>query len=411
MPKKAAELGALQVSRLTSEGRYAVGGVAGLHLWVKASGMRSWVLRVMVGDQRKDIGLGGFPDVTLAGARESARRARDQILQGIDPIEQRKQARALLMAQSAAAKTFEQCTRAYIEDRGEEWRNPKHRQQWLNTLETYAWPVIGDLMVRDIHLPHVLDVLTPIWKSKTETASRVRGRIEAILDWAAVRGYREGENPARWKGHLDHLLSHPTKIAKVKHHAAVDVDAMQGFTSAVSQQAGMGALALRFLILTAARSGEVRGARWGEIDLASKLWTVPGERMKAGVEHRVPLSSQAVALLKAVPKVEGSDVVFPGSKGQVLSDMTLSAVMRRMEVDAVPHGFRSTFRDWAAERTNFPSELAEMALAHTIENKVEAAYRRGDLLAKRAQMMQAWADFCETPVKKGNVLHIKGKRA
>ncbi|MGX5650190.1 tyrosine-type recombinase/integrase [Hydrogenophaga borbori] len=410
MPKKAAELGALQVSRLTAEGRYAVGGVAGLHLWVKASGMRSWVLRVMVGDQRKDIGLGGFPDVTLAGAREAARRARDQILQGIDPVEQRKQARALLMAQSAAAKTFEQCTRAYIEARGEEWRNPKHRQQWLNTLETYAWPVMGDLLVRDIQLPHVLDVLTPIWKSKTETASRVRGRIEAVLDWAAVRGYREGENPARWKGHLDHLLSHPTKIAKVKHHAALGVDAMEGFTSALREQAGMGALALQFAILTAARSGEVRGARWGEIDLAGRLWTIPGERMKAGVEHRVPLSTQAVKLLKALPRVEGSDVVFPGSKGQPLSDMTLSAVMRRMEVDGVPHGFRSTFRDWAAERTNFPRELAEMALAHTIENKVEAAYRRGDLLAKRAQMMQAWADFCETPVTKGNVIAHARKR-
>lgn len=410
MPKKAPELGALQVSRLTTEGRYAVGGVAGLHLWVKASGMRSWVLRVMVGDQRKDIGLGGFPDVTLAGARESARRARDQILQGINPIEQRKQARALLMAQSATAKTFEQCTLAYIEARGEEWRNPKHRQQWLNTLETYAWPVIGDLMVRDVQLPHVLDVLTPIWKTKTETASRVRGRIEAILDWATVRGYREGDNPARWKGHLDHLLSHPTKIAKVKHHAALDVDSMQGFLSAVREQAGMGALALQFVILTAARSGEVRGACWSEFDLAAKLWTVPPERMKAKVEHRVPLSAQALKLLKALPRFEGSDVVFFGTKGQPLSDMTLSAVMRRMEVDAVPHGFRSTFRDWASERTNFPRELAEMALAHTIENKVEAAYRRGDLLAKRAQMMQAWADFCETPVKKGNVIAHARKR-
>jgi integrase len=404
MPKKAVELGALQVGRLKEPGRHAVGGVAGLHLYIQSSFQRSWVLRVLVGGRRKDIGLGGFPDVTLAGAKEAARRARDQIVQGVDPVEQRKQARALLMADSATAKTFTECYEAFIEDKGEEWRNPKHRQQWTNTLKTYADPKLGALLVRDISLAHVLEVIEPIWKSKTETATRVRGRIEAVLDWATVRGYRSGDNPARWKGHLEQLLPKPSKVSKVVHHGAVDVDDVASFAVALRQVPGMGSRALEFVMLTAARSGEVRGARWSEIDREAKLWTVPAERMKAHVEHRVPLSTQALKLLDAIPKIDGSDMVFPGKGGKPLSDMTLSAVMRRMGLDAVPHGLRSTFRDWASERTNFPRELAEMALAHTIESKVEAAYRRGDLLAKRLKMMQAWGDFCETPVAKGNVV-------
>ncbi|MEO8022103.1 integrase arm-type DNA-binding domain-containing protein [Polaromonas sp.] len=411
MPKKALELGALQVSRLTAEGRYAVGGVAGLHLWVKDTGMRSWVLRLTVGDVRKDMGMGGYPDVTLAGAREAARRARDLVVQGIDPVQQRRDARALLMADSAKAKTFAECTAAYIEAKGEEWRNAKHRQQWANTLATYADPVIGRLRVRDITLAHILDVLQPIWKTKTETAVRVRGRMETVLDWAAVRGYRDGENPARWKGHLEQMLPKPSKVSKVVHHGAVPVDGLSEFMTALRAMPGTGARALEFAVLTAARSGEVRGATWWEFDIPGKSWTIPGERMKAGKEHRVPLSKQALQLLASLPRIEGTEFVFPGVKGQPLSDMTLSAVMRRMEVDAVPHGFRSTFRDWAAERTNFPRELAEMALAHAIENKVEAAYRRGDLLAKRMQMMQAWADFSDTPLKKGNVTPIGKNRA
>lgn len=404
MPKKAVELGALQVSRLKMPGRHAVGGVAGLHLWIKATGAKSWILRVLVGPVRKDIGLGGYPDVTLAGARDAARRARDQIVQGIDPVEQRKQARALLMAEKATAKTFSQCAEAFIEAKGDEWDNPKHRQQWTNTLKTYAEPHIGQLLVRDITLAHILEVLQPIWKTKTETATRVRGRIEAVLDWATVRGYRQGDNPARWKGHLEQLLPKPSKVSKVEHHAAVALDDMAAFWTQLKAANGNGARALELAILTAARSGEVRGARWPEFDLEAKLWTVPADRMKGKREHRVPLSKQAIALLKAAPRVEGTDVVFPGVKGQPLSDMSLLKVMRTMGLEQVPHGFRSTFRDWAAERTNFPRDLAEMALAHVVESKVEAAYRRGDMFAKRLQMMQAWADFIETPVKKGTVL-------
>ncbi|MGJ7486892.1 tyrosine-type recombinase/integrase [Variovorax sp. LT2P21] len=406
MPKKAVELGALQVSRLKMPGRHAVGGVAGLHLWIKATGAKSWILRVLVGPVRKDIGLGGFPDVTLAGARDAARRARDQIVQGIDPVEQRKQARALLMAENATAKTFSQCAEAFIDAKGDEWDNPKHRQQWINTLKTYADPHIGELLVRDITLAHILEVLQPIWKTKTETATRVRGRIEAVLDWATVRGYRQGDNPARWKGHLEQLLPKPSKVSKVEHHAAVALDDMAAFWTQLKVANGNGARALELAILTAARSGEVRGARWPEFDLDAKLWTVPPERMKGKREHRVPLAKQAIALLKATPRVDGTDVVFPGVKGQPLSDMSLLKVMRSMGMEQVPHGFRSTFRDWAAERTNFPRDLAEMALAHVIESKVEAAYRRGDMFAKRLQMMQAWADFIETPVKKGNVVQM-----
>lgn len=407
MPPKAKELAPLVINRLTEPGMHAVGGVSGLYLQVTASGARSWVLRAMVAGKRRDMGLGGFPDVTVAHAREKARAAREMVDRGIDPIEERRQARSALAASRAAAKTFEDCVTDFMKARESEWKNPKHRQQWKNTLDTYAGPFMGKLLVGDIGLPHVLKALEPIWHEKTETATRVRGRIEQVLDWATVRGYRTGENPARWKGHLDHLLAKPRKITKVQHHPAVPVDGVAAFLASLRGMGGMGARALEFAILTAARSGEVRGALWAEFDFAEKVWTVPGERMKGKVEHRVPLSKQAIELLQALPRFEKVEVVFPGVKGQVLSDMTLSAVMRRMKVDAVPHGFRSTFRDWAAERTNFPRDLAEMALAHVIESKVEAAYRRGDMLAKRLKMMQAWADYCDTIPKAGNVVPIK----
>lgn len=372
------------------------------------------------------MGLGGFPDVTLAAAREKARAARLQVDQGVDPIEQRQAARVALIATRASAKTFDECVAGLLEAREGEWRNAKHRWQWENTLKTLASPVMGQLRVSDIKLAHVLHVLQPIWSKKTETASRLRGRIEAVLDWATARGYRDGANPARWKGHLDQLLARPSKIARPKHYAALPVDAMPEFMGRLRALEGKGARALEFAILTAARSGEVRGAKWAEVDLDAAVWVVPAERMKMKREHRVALSPQAVALLRGllrtpengqvsqlnahadagVPADQG--LVFPAPRGGVLSDMALVAVVRRMGVDVVPHGFRSTFRDWAAERTNFPHELAEMALAHAIESKVEAAYRRGDMLAKRAAMMTAWAKFCDTPiVKSGTVIAMK----
>jgi integrase len=404
MPKKAAELGPLQVSNLDKPGRHAVGGVAGLHLMINDKKARSWVLRSLVAGRRRDMGLGGYPDVTLAQARERARQARDQIYGGTDPIQVRTEARSQLIASKAAAKTFNECVTGLIEARSFEWKNAKHKQQWQNTLAMHAGPVIGELLVKDVGLAQVLKVLEPIWHNTTETATRGRGRIESVLDWATVRGYRTGENPARWKGHLDQLLAKPNKITTVKHHNAVPVDGIANFLVDLRKMVGMGARALEFAIYTAARSGEVRGTLWSEINMDTALWIAPAERMKAKRQHRIPLSEKALAVLTALPRIDGVDVMFPGSTGQVLSDMTLSAVMRRMQVEAVPHGFRSTFRDWASERTNFPRELAEMALAHTIESKVEAAYRRGDLLVKRLQMMQAWADFCERPVFTGNAM-------
>jgi hypothetical protein len=282
MPKKARELGPLEVGRLKDAGLHAVGGVAGLHLQVSPSGARSWVLRTVVGGRRRDMGLGGYPDVTLAQAREAARGAREKIRQGVDPIEEGKALRSALKAKEAASKTFEWCAAEYIKAKAPGWRNAKHAQQWTNTLTEYAYPVIGSLMVRDIGLPHILAVLEPIWESKNETASRVRSRMELVLHWATTRGYREGLNPARWRGHLDTQLAKPSKVKKVEHHAAIPVDEIGAFMQVLRSMEGMGARALEFAILTAARSGEVRGATWSEIDLDAGVWSIPKTRMKGG---------------------------------------------------------------------------------------------------------------------------------
>ncbi|HUF80571.1 MAG TPA: integrase arm-type DNA-binding domain-containing protein, partial [Burkholderiales bacterium] len=381
MPKKARELTATAV-RNKGEGLHAVGGVAGLLINVKPSGARSWILRVMVGDRRRDIGLGGFPDVPLAEARQRARDAREMIRQGIDPAVQRQAAQDALRAAEGKRVTFRKAAERFLQRKRPEFRSEKHAAQWKNTLETYAYPVIGSLPVDRIELPHIKHILDPIWTKKTETAKRLRGRIESVLAYATASGFRTGDNPARWRGNLDAVMPKPGKLAKVEHHRALPVDGLPEFMAALRQVGGMGARALEFAILTGTRSGEVRGATWAEIDTKAKTWTIPGERMKAGRAHRVPLSPAAVALLKALPRLEGSEFVFPAARGGMLSDMTLSAVTRRMGVDAVPHGFRSTFRDWCAEHTNYPREVAEQALAHTISNAVEAAYRRGDLFEK-----------------------------
>lgn len=410
MPKKATELGPLAVGRIKEPGFHAVGGVAGLHMQVAPGGARTWILRVLIAGKRRDMGLGGFPDVTLADAREKARRARDLVDQGIDPILQRRQAKSLLAAQRAAAKTFRQCAEEYIKAKSPEWTNAKHAQQWINTLETYAFPTIGALLIADIKTANVRAVLEPIWQNKTETATRLRQRIEAILDAATSEGLRDGPNPARWKGHLENLLADPGKVRKVKHHAALPIDAMPAFYAALREQEGMGAKALELVTLTAARSGSVRLAEWSEFDLDAALWTIPAAHMKADKEHRVPLSDAAVKLLRALPRMDGVDLVFPAPKGVPLSDMTLTAVTRRMGVEAVPHGMRSTFRDFASERTNYPSEVAEMALAHVIESKTEAAYRRGDLFEKRKALMKDWADFCSGVHQSGTVVPIQERK-
>jgi integrase len=275
----------------------------------------------------------------------------------------------------------------------------------------YANPVIGALPVDAVELAHIVNILNPIWETKTETASRLRQRLEQILAWATVRGYRSGDNPARWRGHLDAVLPKPGKVSKVTHHRALPVDATPGFVTDLRKRDGIAARALEFLILTATRSGEVRGATWDEIDLQAKTWTIPAARMKASKEHRVPLSERAIEILEAAPRFAGCASVFPSARGGKLSDMALTSVMRRMQADAVPHGFRSTFRDWCSERTAFPHEVAEQALAHTITSAVERAYRRGDLFTKRVKMMQEWARYCATPQRQASVTALRSAQA
>jgi integrase len=420
MPKKAKELKPVQVRRLVKPGTHAVGGVAGLLLQVSDEGARSWIFRYSTGERllskqgaeyfrRRDIGLGGFPDTTLEQARDRAREVREQLRQGIDPIQHKRENRAALMAASGKSMTFAQCAAKFIRSKSAEFKNAKHTAQWVSTLNTYASPVIGRLPVDLVTLPHIVKILEPIWITKTETAARLRGRIERVLAWATVSGFRSGDNPARWSGNLDAILPQPGKLRTVQHHKAVTLDDIATFYADLKTREGMGARALKFILLTAARSGEVRGATWGEIDLDKNLWTVPAERMKAKREHIVPLCSDAVKLLKSLPRL--NELVFPAARGGVLSDMSISATMRRMNSEATPHGMRSTFRDWCAENTNYPREVAEMALAHTIANKVEAAYRRGDLLAKRTKLMNDWCKFLNMPKQSADVTPIRGARA
>lgn len=399
MPRKAKELSALAVSKLREEGRYAVGGADGLHFRV-AGNSRAWILRIKVGARRRDIGLGPYPEVLLAEARELAREYRKKVRFGIDPLAERREARAALIVAKVKSKTFEDCAKAYVEAQRAGWKSEKHARQWSATLERYAYPVFGSLPVSAINRALVLEVLNPIWATKTETAKRLRGRIEGVLDWAKVSGYRDGENPARWRGHLDKLLAPPSKIRKVEHHAALPYAELSTFMTELRKRVGTSARALEFAILTAARSGEVRGMTWAEVDFGGKVWTIPAERMKAGKEHRVPLSEGAIAVLESISRIANVTLVFPAPLGGSLSDMALTAVLKRMgRVGLTQHGFRSTFRDWAAETTAFPREVIEHALAHQLADKAEAAYQRGDLLAKRARLMDAWAEFSRTPYK------------
>lgn len=411
MARKAKELGALEVSRLEKPGLHAVGGVSGLSLQVTPRGARSWVLRVVVGGKRREMGLGGYPDVTLAGAKEKARVAREKIDQGIDPVAERLMKRSELAAAVAATMTFSEAAEKYIAAHEAGWKNAKHADQWNNTLTTYVHPIIGKIAVADVQTSHVVRVLEPIWKTKTETASRIRGRIESVLDWATVRGFRKGDNPARWRGHIEHLLPARAAIQKTEHHSAMDYREMGVFMAKLREQEGIGALALEFAILCAARSGEVRGAVWSEMDLTAGVWTIPANRMKAEREHRVPLSADALALLNALPRMPDTKLVFPNNKGTVLSDMTMTAVLRRMGVPVTAHGFRSSFRDWAGETTAYPREVIEHALAHQLRDKAEAAYARGSLFDKRRRLMADWAKFSGTVLTAANVSPLRGNTA
>jgi integrase len=416
MAKIAKALAAIEVGRLDTPGYHAIGTVPGLNLQVTRGGAKSWVLRVKVGTKRREIGLGPYPAITLATAHQKARAVREQIAQGVDPVQHRKSLLSELIARQAQEMTFDDAARAYIASKREGWKNAKHAAQWEATLATYASPTIGKMNVKDVTLAHVVKILTPIWAVKTETASRVRSRMELVLDWAKTMELRTGDNPATWGGNLSNVLAAPAKVSKVLNQPAVKVGDVGAFLADLKTREGMGSMALHFLLLTVARSGEVRGAVWSEIDIGAGVWTVPAARMKAGKEHRVPLSPQALALLDKLPRMAGTDLVFPSTRRDaMLSDATLNAVMKRMEFkDAagrvcVPHGLRSTFRDWAGERTSFAVDVIEMALAHTRPNATEAAYFRSDLFDKRKRLMNEWAEFVgrvETPA--ANVVPMRG---
>jgi integrase len=388
----------LKVKTEAKRGFHADGG--GLYLQVSKYGTRSWVFRFTQKKRSREMGLGPLHTVSLAEAREEALKCRRLLREGMDPIEQRKLIRGQAQADAVKVMTFRQCAEKFISVHSAGWKNVKHASQWTNTLTTYAYPVFGELPVQEIDLGLVMKVIEPIWFTKTETAGRVRARIEAILHWATVRKYREGENPARWKGHLDTLLPARSKVQKVKHHAALPYDDIGQFCENLRQQKGVSARGLEFLILTAARTGEVIKATWSEIDFDKAVWIIPAERMKADKEHRVPLSPAALNVLAGLKETALNDFVLPGMRSNTsLSNMAFLQLLKRMgRAGLTAHGFRSTFRDWAAERTAYPQEVAEMALAHAVSDKVEAAYRRGDLFDKRRKIMDDWAGFCSTIV-------------
>jgi integrase len=434
MPRLLHRLTAVGVKGLREPGYYGDGG--NLYLQVTAAAQpkqtemdqaenakapaaaKSWIFRFTLAGKTRDMGLGRFPTISLDRARDLAERYRRLVAEGRDPIKVRADERKAAEAARAKGRTFEQCATAYIEAHEPSWVNPKHRQQWTNTLKSYVYPVFGKLSVAAVDTNLVMQVLQPLWSKKPETASRLRGRIENILDWAKVSGFREGENPARWRGHIDHLLPSKRKVRAVKHHPALPYKDIPQFIAQLRCRDGVPERALEFGVLTALRSQEFRRARWTEIDTDERVWTVPGGRagrMKRkskdeAKDHRVPLSAAALALLDDLPRV--GDYVFPGQrKGSAISDTAIRDVLRDIgyaHADATIHGFRSSFRDWTAERTNFPNHVAEAALAHEIGNEVEAAYRRSELLAKRRQLMEAWAGYCAS--KPANALRPDQRR-
>jgi integrase len=410
MAREIEKLTALRAEREKRPGMYGDGG--GLYLRVTEDGAKNWVFRFMLNGRPRWMGMGPLHTVSLAEARKRAGEHRLRRHDGIDPIEARRAERLKAQLEAAKAITFKGCAESYIKAHRAGWRNGKHAAQWEATLATYAEPIIGKLSVQAIDTALVLKVLEPIWTKKPETAGRVRGRIEAVLDWARVRGYRTGENPARWKGHLDHLLPARGKVRKVEHHAALPYPELPGFLVALREQEGIAARALEFTMLTSARTGEVIGAHWNEINFLDRTWTVPATRMKAGREHRVPLSARALAILEEMQAHRHADdgFVFPGGKGgKPLSNMAFLMLLRRMgRNDLTAHGFRATFKTWASERTSFQNEIVEAAMAHVVGSKVEQAYRRGDMFEKRRRLMDAWAQFCTKPTANGKVVALQG---
>jgi integrase len=423
MPKIAKPLSDLQVRRITRVGWHAVGGVAGLLLQVRkptnegAQMPRSWILRIKVGEQRQPIGLGSYPQVSLAVAREQAAKLVLEAKQGVNLKAKKRALRSSLLSAAAKNKTFKECAEAYMDAHSSDYTSDKHRKQWPATLFTYAYPIIGKMLVSDIAMRDVRNVLEQetvvdvntkgkLWYVKTETAKRLLGRIKTVLDYATVNQYRSGTNPAQWTGFLSTQLPSPKKLQKKEHHPAVPYQQMGDFMSKLRSNPSLSAKALELLILTAVRSGSVRNAEWSEIDLGNALWIIPAEHTKARQEHRVPLQAQAIKLLKSLPKLAGSNLIFPSRTGKALSDMAFSQLMRGMRergeltVEAVPHGFRSTFRDWAAEQTAYTDEIRKAASGHTVGDSVKAAYQRTDLLDKRRNLMNEWANYIDQPAAK-----------
>lgn len=394
------------LAKVHRPGRYCDGG--GLLLQISKSGAQSWIFRFQLAGRKRDMGLGAASSIGLADARELAAKCRAAVAKGIDPIEEKAGRRQQQALEAANALTFQECALKLIEAKRPSWRNAKHAQQWGRSLATYAFPKLGKLPVGDIDTDLVLKVLEPIWLSINPTAARLRERIEAVLDAAKARGNRQGENPARWRGHLENLLPKPSKVQTVEHHPALPYCEINSFISDLQQQASLTARAMELLILTGTRASETLEAKWIEFDLDKATWTIPAARTKTGRDHRVPLSPRALRLLQQLDRQRSSQFVFPGRKMSApLCKMAFHKLLARMgQTDITTHGFRSTFRDWAAEQTNFSREVAEMALGHAVANKVEAAYRRGDLFQKRAELMSAWAAYCEAPKSDGNVFQI-----
>ena len=410
MAQTVGRLTALKVARAKRPGMYADGG--GLYLQITKGGA-SWVYRFMLNGRAREMGLGPVHTITLAEARERATQARKLRLDGVDPIERRRSERAAQRVAGVMAMSFQQCGDAFITSHGTGW-GALHRRQWTNSLAQHVYPVIGDVRVQDIDTTLVMKVVEPLWRSIPETAYRIRGRIEAVLDWAKVLGYRTGENPARWRGYLDKLLPARGKVRKVEHHAALPYAELPGFMVALREQEGIVARALEFTILTAARTGETRFARWSEFDLLDKTWTIPDRRMKAGKEHRIPLCKRTLAILQEMQAHRLADhgFVFPGSKvGRPIADTVLLRLLQRMgRGDLTAHGFRATFKTWASDRTPFQNEIVEAALAHVVGSKVEQAYQRGDMFEKRRRLMQQWEMFCTAaPTAHGKVVSLKGR--
>jgi integrase len=394
MGRQNSKLTVIKADKLKTKGLYADGG--GLYLVVKESGAKNWLFRFMLNGKSREMGLGSYNDTPLVEAREKAADARKLLTQKIDPIEARKKSDAEKRLESAKTKTFGECAEAYIKSHQDAWKNAKHKYQWNATIQTYAYPIIENMPIQDVDVASVMKILEPIWKTKSETASRLRGRIESIIDWATAHEYRKGENPARWRGHLKNLLPSTSRIAKVVHLAALDYEKMSSFMAKLGARTEIAARALEFVILTATRTSETRNAKWCEFDFSKRVWTIPAERMKMGKEHKIYINDKLLSILEQMKKIKAGEYVFAGRKpSNSLSDMAMLMLLRRMKYDEITvHGFRSSFRDWAAEQTNYAREVAEASLAHAIGDKVEAAYRRGDLFEKRQLLMQEWAEYC-----------------